>query len=120
MPDLLDTQQQQMVETTTLLGGSATFTSTGRDCITFRKFGVSVFLQRGAANTNVDIIVEDSLDDVTYRTVESVNALLTPVATIVNFNRIYDSTRRFIRTRLVNNTANALAATEVVSTRKPF
>jgi len=120
MPELIDTQQQPLVETTAALGADATFTSPARDCLTFRRFGVSVFAQRGGANTNVTIVVENSDDGVTFRTVQSMNFIVNPAGPTVTFNNTYDATRRFMRVRVSNNTANALAATEVSVMRKPF
>jgi len=112
--------QVQAVETVTPLAGSTTFTGAARDCITFESFGISVFITRGAVNTNVDVIVENSSDGgVTFREVDRVNLPVTPSTLSRALNRVYSVTRQHYRAKLINNTANALSVTELVTMRKP-
>lgn len=112
--------QIQAVETTTPLAGGATFTGAAQDCINFESFGISVFISRLAADTNIDVIVENSSDGgVTFRQVDIVNLPVTPANPTRILNRVYSVTRQRYRVKLVNNTANALAATECISMRKP-
>jgi len=118
---ITENQQVQNVETTAALAGSGTFTSTARDYLNFEGDGVSVFIQRSAADTNVDVFIENSSDGgVTFRNVETLNLAVTAAAPTATLNRIYGVTRRHNRVRLVNNTANALLATELVTMQKPI
>lgn len=118
--EILRVVQVENVETTAALGSGGSFTSTGRDLINYQGFGVSVFVTAGAGSLDVDVLVENSQDNITYREVETVN-LTGGVGTSASFNRVYDTTRQFYRVTLTNNDgANALATTELMTLQKPI
>ena len=111
--------QIQHIETTAALGAGASFTSPSRDYINFESMSISVFLTAGGVGTNVDIIVENSNDGVTFRQSDLINVVLA-AAQSQSVNRVYSVSREFNRVSLVNNTANAMAATELTIMRKPI
>lgn len=110
---------EQVVETVTPLGVSGTFTGAAKDCSRVGRFGVSVYVERDTVDTNVDVFIENSDDGVTFRQVEDPTNLVVAAGNPDELNKTFVPTRRFMRFRLVNNTANALAATEGISTIGP-
>lgn len=111
---------EQVVETVTPLGVSGTFTGASKDCSRVGRFGLSIFVQRDTVDTDVDVFVENSDDAITWRLVEAATNLpVTAAAADNQLNKTFVPTREFMRFRLVNNTANALAATEGISTIGP-
>jgi hypothetical protein len=116
---LISNTQFQNVETTAALGGGASFSSPTRNYTHFETMGISVFVQRSVADTNVDVIIENSSDGgVTWREVDRVNLAVTAASPTATANRTYAVTRLDMRVRLVNNTANALLATELITMQK--
>jgi len=113
------TTQVQNTETTAALGGAATFTSTSRNCIDYPDFAFSVFLTGGGVGTTVNVILQHSRDNVTFRDVETIPVVV-GIATDATLNRNYSVTRQYNRVRLFNTTANALAATELITMQKPI
>ena len=112
--------QVQNSETTTPLGAGGSFTSTARDYTNFEAMGVSVFVEAGAGALDVDVIIQQSTDNVTFRDVETV-PLSGGVGASASLNRVYSVTRIWNRVRVVNNDgANALTVTEVVTMQKPI
>lgn len=109
----------QDVETVTPLGVSGTFAGVSRDVERVGRYGVSVLVTRDAVDSDVDVIVENSDDNVAWRHVETTNLAVTGAAPSNELNKSYQPTRKFMRTRLVNNTANALSATELISVIGP-
>lgn len=110
--------QEITVDTTAPLGGNATFTSSTKDSEGWPYFSISVYVERNVADTNVDATVENSNDGVTWRVQDRTNLQLTASQPVQILNRVYSITRRYIRVRLVNNTANALAGTELTTIQK--
>jgi len=114
-------QQVQHIETETALIGSGSFTSTARDYLNYESMGVSVFIERDTADTNVDVTIEHSKDGTTnWRTVEVVNCPVTAAAPTYKLDRVYAVTRRYYRVKLENKTANALKTTDLVVMQKPI
>ena len=110
--------QQFFTETTAAIGPSASFTSAVFDCEGFESFAISIFLQRNVADTDVDYFVENSLDGITFRQVDTKNLPLSTAEPTQIVNRVYSVTRSFMRVRLVNNTVNGLLATELIVGQK--
>lgn len=114
-------QQVPYIETETAILGSATFASAFRDCLNYEAYGISIFLQRGAADATLDIYVEHSKDGATnIRQVETISVSLTAANPTFKLDRVYSATRRWYRVRIVNNSANALGATDVLVMLKPI
>jgi hypothetical protein len=115
-------QQVQLVETPSefALGGGASFVSPERDYINFESFGTSVFIRRATADTTVLVEWEHSFDNVTFRKFDEVTLTVTAAAPTASVNRVHSVTRRFNRIRLTNQTANALAETELGIMVKPL
>lgn len=86
----------------------------------YESAGVDAFIERGAADTNIDVIVEKSHDGVIWRNVETTNLAVTAGVPTNSFAKVYAMTRQFFRVRFVNNTANALLNHEYVLMKKPF
>lgn len=105
----------QIVDTVTPLIGSGSFGGASRDCQRKGRYGISVLVTRDTVDTDVDVIVENSDDDTAWRHVETTNLVVTAAAPSNDLNKSYQPTRRFMRTRLVNKTVNALSATELVA-----
>jgi hypothetical protein len=112
--------QVQNVETTTPLGAGATVNGASRDCEVYESFGISVYLDPAAGEAlDASVVVENSIDGVTWREVDTVPISGAADAT-VQLNRVYSVTRQFYRVSVVNNDmSNAMDATEVVSMLKP-
>ncbi len=106
----------QRIDTVTPLVGSASFGGTVRDLKLVGRYGVSVFVQRDTVDSDADVIVENSDDNVTYRHLKTTNLPVTAADPDNEYNEVFVPTRRFMRFRIVNNTANDLAATEGIST----
>lgn len=113
-------EQVQNIETVAPLGGSATWTGTSRDLLNFAGLGVSVYVARDTADTVVQVVVQDSHDNATWRTRETVELPVTAAAPGNGTNRLFSPTRRYMRVMLVNTTANGLSVTEVVTMQKPI
>lgn len=113
--------QVQNIETVTPLGAGGTVSGASRDCLSYESFGVSVFLDPDAGQAlNCTLLVENSSDGVTWRTVDSVTLAGAADATVV-LNRVYSVCRRYYRASLTNNDAlNALDATELNTMMKPI
>lgn len=112
--------QIQNIETTAALGASATFTATTRDMINHESYSISVIITRSAVDTDVDVIVENSSDGgAVFREVDTINLAVTAANPTETLNRVYSVTRQDYRVRLVNNTANALSVTELITMQKP-
>ncbi len=107
-------------QTTTPLGPSGTFGGTAVDLQYYAGYGISVFITRDTVDTNVDVIVEESADNLTWREVETINLAVTAAAPSNGLQRVYSPIRRYMRTRLVNKTANALSVTELYCAVKPI
>lgn len=112
-------QQVRMIETTTALLGLGVFSSTARDVSRYGLFAVSFFIQRLAADTNVSFAVQASDDGITWRTQTTATLSVTAATTVANSNFSNVTVRKFMRVVATNNTANALAATEITTTLKP-
>lgn len=110
----------QNVESKAPLAGGATFNGATRDCEDYSGFGVSVHLVGGVVATNVDVVISYSDDNgVTWREAYRQN-LIVGIGVTVPFNQVYCPTRRYARASLVNQTANALAATELITMQRPI
>lgn len=105
----------QIVDTVTPLVGSGSFGGASRDVKRVGRYGISVLVTRDSIDTDVDVIVENSDDDTAWRHVETTNLVVTAAVPSNDLNKSYQPTRRFMRTRLVNNTVNGLSATELVA-----
>lgn len=118
---LVRQEQAQNIETTAALGAGGSFTSTERVNRFFESFAISLFLEAGASAMDVDVFVEQRQDGgATWRILDQFN-LSAPAGDSVSVDRVYSVTRERARVRLVNNDgANALAATELVLTQKPW
>lgn len=112
--------QVKGTDTVAALGAAGTFAGVSKDCLSYGGYGITCWIQRGAADANVDVIVEESDDGVTWREVDRVNLAVTAAQTEDKVGRVYSPLRQYMRTRLVNNTANALAGTELYSMLKPI
>lgn len=112
--------QIQTVETTTPLGGSATFNGTEHDNINYEGFGISATFIGGGTGTTIRVKFQQR-DNVlaTFRDAFSVDVVVGAGAT-VNFDQVFSVTRQFGRAQIINTTANALATTELISLRKPI
>lgn len=113
--------QVQNTETTTPLAAAGTVTGAARDCLSYESFGVSVYLDPDAGQAlNVTLNVQNSIDGVTWRTVDTVALAGAADATVV-LNRVYSVCRRYYRAQLVNNDgSNGLDATELITMLKPI
>ena len=112
--------QVQNTESTAALGAGATFVGSSRDCINYESFGISVYVKAGAGSLSVTVLVENSTDGVTFRTVDSVT-LSGGVGAAAQLNRVYSVCREFYRVSVTNGDgANALTNTEVISMLKPI
>lgn len=112
--------QRQTLETTTAMAGSATLVGKTHDMEDTRAGAMhySLTITRDSADTDVDLIVEHSHDASIFRTVELTNHPVTAGAPTQEFDKTYPATRRFMRARIVNKTANALSVTELIGLRK--
>lgn len=110
---------EQAIDTVTPLGASGSFGGSSRKVERVGRYGVSVLVTRDAVDSDVDVIVENSDDDVAWRHVETTNLAVTAAVPSNDLNKSYQPTRKFMRTRLVNKTVNALSATELVSVIGP-
>lgn len=112
--------QVQLIETVAALGASATFTGAERNNINFEAFGLSVYLLGGGTATTVTVTFQQSQAAAgTKRPADSV-ILNVAAGAAVYFDRIWHVTRQYGQVTLTNNTANALAATEVITMQKPI
>ena len=115
--------QVQQVELLAPLTGSpnpgSSYPGTPTDCLKYGGYSVSVTIQRAAADTNVDIFIETSHDGTTWVLQDQVNMAVTAAAATANLHQTYSPPRKFMRVRLVNNTVNALAVTQLVTMLKP-
>lgn len=110
--------QVQSIETTAALGASATFTGTEFNNINYEAMGISVYLMGGGVDTTVTVTFQQSQAAAgTKRPADSV-ILNVAAGANVYFDRIWHITRQYGQVTLTNNTANALAATEVIAMRK--
>jgi hypothetical protein len=111
--------QVQTPETVTPLDPSETFNGADHDCENYESFGVSIYVKAGVGSLNATVLVENSSDGVTWRTVDTVS-LAGAVGAEAQLNRVYSVTRQFYRVSVTNNdNTNALDETEVVSMLKP-
>lgn len=113
-------QQLQNIETVVPLAGGATWTGDSRDLLNFAGLGVSVYVARDTVDTLVQVLIQDSHDNATWRTRETVELPVTAAAPGNGTNRLFSPTRRYMRVVLVNTTANGLSVTEVVTMQKPI
>jgi hypothetical protein len=111
--------QVQSVETDVALGPSGSFDGAPHDCLNYAGFGVSVYVAR-IADTQVNVAIEDSLDGVIWRGREVVELALDATHIVAMMNRVWSPTRRYMRARLANLTANALLSTEMITLLKPI
>lgn len=112
--------QVQTIETVAALGASATFTGTEHNNINYEAMGASVYLMGGASPTTVTIIFQQSQAAAgTKRPADQITIAVAAGADVY-FDRIWHVTRQYGQMELVNNTANALAATELIVMRKPI
>lgn len=114
-------RQVQNEETVAPLGAGATFNGADRDCENYESFGISVFLDPDAGQAlNCSVVVENSIDGVTWRTVDTISVAGAADASST-LNRVYSVTRKFYRVSVTNNDGgNPLDATEVISMMKPI
>ncbi len=112
--------QRQAIESVTPLAGSGTAIGATKDMESTRAgaLGVSVSITRDAADTDVDIHVEVSHDASLWRIVETTNLAVTAGALEKQFDKTFQATRKFMRARIVNKTANGLSETEFITVRK--
>lgn len=110
--------QEQTIETTALLAGSATFTGAEHETQIAGAFGVSVFVERDSADTDVDITVEHSHDKVTWRLVELTNKAVSAGTPTQTLDKVYEITRKYLRVKLANKTANDFKTTELITMMK--
>jgi hypothetical protein len=114
----IQVQNDELVPLAAVLAG-ATWNGAVRDCQNYAGFGISVYLARIAADTNVDVVIETSRDNgATWRQMDRQTIALSAAAPTANFNRVYSPTRRYMRVSLVNGAANVNA--EVVTLLKPI
>ena len=111
---------RQTIETEVALIGSGTVVGKTNDMESTRSAALhfSITVTRDAADTNVDLIVEHSHDASTWRGVEVTNLAVSVGTPTQEFDKTYVATRRYLRGRLVNNTANGLSTTEFITVRK--
>jgi hypothetical protein len=113
--------QAAFVESTAPLGPSATFNGAPHDCINYAGFGVSLYIERGGADTNVDLVVEDSIDGgITWRVLRPAINLPVTASQLTNRASVVMSTiGQFVRATIINRTANVLGVTELAVMLKP-
>jgi len=112
--------QRQTIESVVALIGSGTVIGATKDMESTRAggIGVSVSITRDSADTDVDVHVEASHDSSLWRIVETTNIVVTAANPDAQFDKSYQGTRKFMRARIVNKTANGLSATELIVVRK--
>ena len=110
----------QTIDTVTPLVGSASFGGLSRDTKLLGRYGISCLITRDTVDSDADVIVENSDDNSAWRLVELTNIAVTSGTPSNEVNKTYVPTRQFMRTRIVNKTANDLSATELVSTLRPI
>jgi len=119
VPVAIGNAQVQHIDRALAVLAPGTVIGTTRDCLTFADFAVSVYLSRNGINdTTVDVVIECSADDVSWREVDRQVLTISAANPIQNLNRNYTATRQYMRVSLVNNTANVDA--EVVTNLKPI
>lgn len=113
--------QVQNVETSAPLGAGASAVGSSRDCINYESFGISAYVAPSAGQVlDVTVLVENSTDGVTFRTVDTIN-LSGAADAAAQLNRVYSVCREFYRVTVTNNDgAHALSATELISMLKPI
>jgi len=121
---LIGNQQVPHIETVIPLSGTGgpnpNFISLAYDLTNFAGYGISVYIQRLLGDTNVDVFVEDSSNGANWRLVKRINLVVTAAEPEATLGRVYSPVRQWMRVRLVNNTVNALLATELCLMLKPI
>lgn len=116
-------QQVQTIETTAALAAGATFNGAEHDCLNFESFGISVYAERGAADTALTITVQQRAAQAgagsTWRPLDTITLNLIGVGDTDRADRVYSVTRRFVRLVLTNG-AGAITTIEAISLRKPI
>ena len=112
--------QVQRIERSTALGSAEDFTGNVIDMDKYDSFGLSVFIERDSADTDVDVIIEHAFTSTgTFRQASLTNLAVTAGNPTATLDQIIGVTRQFIRIRLINKTANALLTTEAGIHQKP-
>ena len=111
---------EQIVVTEVALLGSANVQGAAQDMARCGSFNVSVRVTRDAADTDVDILVEDSHDATAWRAVETTNLAVSVGTPTQEFDKEYPLNRVWMRVKITNNTANDLSVTEVIVLKAIF
>lgn len=109
---------EQIIVTEAALLGSADVQGVAQDMARCGSFNVSVRVTRDSADTNVDILVEDSHDATAWREVETTNLAVSAGTLTQEFDKEYPLNRVWMRVKITNITANDLSVTEVIVLKK--
>jgi hypothetical protein len=89
------------------------------DCRYYADFAPSVYLERDGANdSTVDVVIQTSRDNATWREVDRQQYTIDASNTSDNFNRNYNTMRRYMRVRL--EVVGGSVKAEVTSNLKPI
>ena len=113
--------QRQTIETVAALAGSATFDGAWHDMESAGAgaLGYSVHVTRDTMDTDVDVILQVSHDKTLIREKKLDNLVISVATPDKQLDvEAEQATRRYMRVRLVNKTANGLSATDLMTVRK--
>lgn len=116
-------QVQRLLLEPAALAGSVSATSIVIDMDEAESFGISAYIERDSADTNLDLIVEHSFNNTPagpWRQLDLVNLAVTAASTTATYDAIYGVTRRYYRVTWQNKTANGLLIAEVGFVKKPL
>lgn len=114
-------QQVQTVEALPLLASLASFNGSEQDSINFEAFSASLTLASTLGTTVTIRFQERASGAATFRDADVISGLVIPVGgALINLDRVWSVTRRFVRIRVENTGANALTTAELVTMRKPI
>lgn len=72
------------------------------DCLNYGAIGISVHVERDVADASVDIVLEESVDNVTWREVDRQSMSVAAASPAAELARVYSLVRRYARVTLVN------------------
>lgn len=113
-------QQILITETKAALAGAGVFTSPARNVERYQIYTFQYFIQRLAADTNVGFDIQHSNDGVNWRRQSLFTLSVTAATQTAILTLSFNSFQKFVRIVATNNTANALAVTEIFLTLKPM
>jgi hypothetical protein len=116
-------QVQKLLLDPAPLAGSVSATSVVIDMDEAESFGISSFIERDAADTNMDLKIEHSYNNTPagpWRELDLVNLSVTAAAPENSYDAVYAVTRRYYRVTWENKTANGLLIAEVGFVKKPL